>query len=154
MIESEYYKFQADELLKDEPQIDIQQNIYKQPIRADQLQSWFGDVKDHCSYNDFKNITNFRDFLKLLKLPMPEYEINTENIENKKAFDDFVKIHLNDLEYKNKFVAFVNGEFQSIGDKRNALIEKMYDEFGNVPMYVDKITDQKQIILIDTPEFN
>ena len=76
-----------------------------------------------------------------------------ENIENKNAFEAFTKINLNNLQYKDKFVAFVNGEFQGISNKKNALIEKMYDKFGNVDMYVDKITDQREIILMDTPEF-
>ncbi len=92
---------------------------------------------------EFRPISNEKDDLTF-----------NENVKNKSAFDDFIKTNLENPKFKNKFVAFVNGEFQDIGDKRNALIEKMYDKFGNVDMYVDKVTDQKKVIVIDTPEFN
>ena len=79
--------------------------------------------------------------------------VDDENTRNEIAFNEFLKTHLNDPKYKNKFVAFVNGKLQDVGNKKNALIEKIYDKFGNVDMYVDRVTHQKEIILIDTPEF-
>ena len=77
-----------------------------------------------------------------------------ENEENENAFNDFLKDHLDDPKYKNKFVAFVNGRFQDTGDTESALVNKMYEQFGDVYMYVGKITDQVETFLIDTPEFN
>ena len=122
-------------------------NLEKKKINLHDLNSWTGDNKKSicfCEFfkifdNDFKNIRTYSHFK------------NDKNTVNKKAFEDFVKINLNSSEYKNRFVAFVNGKFQGVGDKRNTLIGKMYDKFGNVDMYVDKVTDEKEIVLIDTP---
>ena len=73
-------------------------------------------------------------------------------IENKIAFYDFKENNLENPRFKDKFVAFVNGKFQDVGDKENALIGKMYDKFGSVPMYVGKITDKKEFVFIATLE--
>jgi len=75
-----------------------------------------------------------------------------ENAENRKAFGDFVKAHLDDPELKDRFVAFVNGEFQGAGDAENALIEKIYGAFGNVDMYVGRVSNHRKTVLIDTYE--
>ena len=97
---------------------------------------------------------DFTEIKALQNISIYNKSTGNENIENKNSFNDFVNTNLNNPQFKNKFVAFVDGKFQDSGDKRNALIDKMYDKFGNVDMYVDKVTDQKKVILIDTPEFN
>ena len=74
--------------------------------------------------------------------------------ENENVFNDFLKNHLDDPKYKNKFVVFVNGKLQDTGNVRSALAKKMYDQFGNVNMYVGKITDRIETVRISTPEFN
>lgn len=96
----------------------------------------------------------YLDIKKFLKtLLVCDNMSNNENAINKNAFEDFIKTNLCNPQFKNKFVAFVNGEFQDVEDKQNILIKKMYNKFGNVDMYVGKITDKKEIALIDTPEF-
>ncbi len=111
---------------------------------------WFDKTPPLCDYERFKEFSGLRTSV----FTTPNDPPNNENVENKNAFEDFLRAHLDDPAYKNKFIAFVNGKFQAVGDKRNALIDEMYDKFGNVDMYVDKVTDHKQVILIDTPEFN
>ena len=149
MIEENVWKGLEESSFKHKKRDIKEWNLNKIEFHPQDIQSWF-DVKEtvSCSYftakifaNVFKDITISKDIA------------NNENSKNKNAFDNFANVHLNDLEYKNKFVAFVNGTFQDVGDKKNALIKKMYDKFGNVDMYVHKITDQRKIILIDTPEF-
>ena len=41
-------------------------------------------------------------------------------------------------EFKGKFVAFVHGKFQGQDRSQSDLIFRMYDKFGNVPMYVGR----------------
>ena len=91
---------------------------------------------------------------ELENYPISKTTLKDENEENENAFNDFLKDHLDDPKYKNKFVAFVNGRFQDTGDTESALVNKMYEQFGDVYMYVGKITDQVETFLIDTPEFN
>lgn len=122
----------------------------KKELHLDYFQSWFdNDEAVLCSYErrgffveTVKGSTRFKD------------KINNENLKNKKAFEDFIQVHLDDIKVKNRFVAFVNGEFQDSDDIKNVLIKKMYDRFGNIDMYVEKISDYEKTILIDTPEFN
>ena len=114
----------------------------------------FHDLSIWIETIDKQNLNCFSDLKVRKVLQNISTPSNTINHENKNAFENFVKTNLDNPEFKNKFVAFVNGEFQDLSDKRNALIEKIYDKFGNVDMYVDQVTDQKKVILIDTPEFN
>lgn len=79
--------------------------------------------------------------------------LKDKNKENENAFNAFLKDHLDDPFYKNKFVAFVNGKLQDIGDTESGLVNKMYEQFGDGYMYVGKITDEVETGLIDTPEF-
>ena len=76
-----------------------------------------------------------------------------KNAKNEAAFNKFKLDHIDDPKFKNKFVAFVHGSFQDSDDAPNTLIQNMYDKFGNVPMYVDKITNSKKIIRLRTPRF-
>ena len=78
---------------------------------------------------------------------------STKNMENKIAFNKFKAGHIDDPEFKDKFVAFVNGEFQSVGDRKETLVESMYDRFGNVPMYVSVISNCKRVVRLRTPRF-
>ena len=87
-------------------------------------------------------------------VPEPDATAANEYTQNKGAFDDFVKRNLDNPRFRNKFVAFVDGRYQGVESKENVLIMQMYDRFGNVHMYVGKVTDQEEIVLIDTPEFN
>ena len=76
-----------------------------------------------------------------------------ENMPNEIAFKSFVKDNLNNSEFKNRFVVFVHGEFQGVSDDKGELVKKMYDKFGNVVMYVGRVTDKKNIVLLDTLDF-
>ena len=145
MIENNLYEFKEKTRFEQKNIYIESYNLENKEINLHDLNSWTGDKKSICFCEFFKIFDND---LKTIRTYL--YSKNT----NKQKSEDFVKINLNNSEYKNHFVAFVNGKFQGVGDKRNALIGKMYDKFGNVDMYVDKVTDEKEIVIIDTPEFN
>ncbi len=150
MIENNLYEFKEKTRFEQKNIYIESYNLENKEINLHDLNSWTGDNKKSICFCEFFKI--FDNDLKTIRTY--SHSKNDENTINKKAFEDFVKINLNNSEYKNHFVAFVNGKFQGVGDKRNALIGKMYDKFGNVDMYVDKVTDEKEIVIIDTPEFN
>ena len=128
----------------------IRWDLDKHDIRPHDLKIWLEEELPFCNYGCHKESLEPQTDI----FAVPGGPSDNENVENKNAFERFLRSHLDNPEYKNKFAAFVNGKFQAIGDKRNALIDEMYDKFGNVDMYVDRVTDHKQVILIDTPEFN
>ena len=68
--------------------------------------------------------------------------------KSRKAFDKFVNENADKPEFKGKFVVFVHGKYEAIGDDRNDLIENVYDKYGNVPMYASEITKERRIIHI------
>lgn len=90
---------------------------------------------------------------KNVKLPIRSAYRSTKNRKNVIAFNKFKAEHMDDPEFKDRFVAFVHGEFQAVGDKEVALIEQMYDRFGNVPMCVDVMNDRQKIVYLRTPRF-
>jgi hypothetical protein len=93
---------------------------------------------------------------QLYMLTQPQELTNIPNVTttnpNKIAFEKFIQEHLHEEEYRNKYVAFVNGQFQKSGNIRNQLVKEMYDKFGNVPMFVEKVSVNRREILLDTPE--
>ena len=128
------------------------------PSTVDELKFNFRDMYIWMEAFDDEQVQNCFHIAAKIKasedIPTDYKSTSNEHMKNKNAFENFVNTNLHNPQFKDKFVAFVNGEFQDVGDKRNMLIEKTYDKFGNVDMYVGKVTDQKKIILIDTPEFN
>lgn len=90
---------------------------------------------------------------KNVRMPTRNVYTSTKNMENRIAFNKFKAEHIDDPEFKGRFVAFVNGEFQGVGNKKETLVESMYDRFGNVPMYVSVISSRKRVVRLRTPRF-
>lgn len=72
------------------------------------------------------------------------------NYANRKAFEAFVDRHKGDARFKHKYVAFVHGKYRGSDLSMTPLVHRMYDEFGNVEMYVDKISPDKHEHMIAT----
>lgn len=66
------------------------------------------------------------------------------NYANRKAFEAFVDQHKEDARFKHKYVAFVHGKYRGSDPSMTPLVHRMYDEFGNVEMYVDRVPPKKQ----------
>ncbi len=121
-------------------------NLNKTELYPQSIQSWF-DIKDNffCTYADY--------FVNFLKSNSLKDIANNKNSKNKRAFEDFIQTHLQNPEYVGKYVVFVDGHFQKHGIDKIALVKEMYDKFGNIEMYIAKISSPKTTIVIDTPEF-
>ena len=125
---------------------DVKQwDLDKIEIYPQNIQSWF-DIKDNLS-------CNYEDFANALKSISLKNITNNKNSKNKRAFEDFVKTHLQNPEYAGKYAVFIDGHFQKYGVDKITLVKEMYDKFGNIEMYIDKISSLKTTIVIDTPEF-
>ena len=73
-------------------------------------------------------------------------------LDNEESFEQFLQENINNPQYKDKFVAFVNGTFQDVDEVENRLVKKMHEKFGNVEMFVGKVTSETDSHIIDTPE--
>ncbi len=79
-------------------------------------------------------------------------ETNTPET-NKTAFEKFLKENINNPKYRNKYVGFVNGNIEDyVSSSEGDLIRKIYNKYGNVEMYVGKISEIQDIWVIDMPE--
>ena len=76
-----------------------------------------------------------------------------KNTNDEDAFKTFKAEYINDPKFRDKFVAFVNGKFQDIGDDELELIEAMNDKFGDVEMFVGMISKHENIERLHTPRF-
>lgn len=85
-------------------------------------------------------------FLKSTNTLLKNRNINKDRM----VFNNFVKEHIDDPNFKDKYIAIVNGKFEDVGDERIPLIKKIYAKFGKVDMYVGKVTNKKRIVMIDT----
>ena len=77
----------------------------------------------------------------------------TDNNENQQAYDLYVKNNSGNLKVQEKYVVFVNGKFEEIGNSKIELVTKMYEKHGNVEMYVGKVSGKKDIVIIESPEY-
>lgn len=71
---------------------------------------------------------------------------------NKSAFNDLVMDKVYDPAYAEKYAVFVNGTLEGVNTIRSKLVKEIYDKFGNVEMFIDKITLKNNIEIIDSPE--
>ena len=71
-----------------------------------------------------------------------------KNAVNKKAYLDFVAQNSTNPEFKGKFVAFVHGKFEGSGRSQADLVYRMYDKFGNVPMYVSRASGIADVVTV------
>jgi len=74
------------------------------------------------------------------------------NAENRRAFEGFLRAHLEDPEFRDRFVAFVHGKFQGAADAEGELIRRIYGTFGNVEMYVGRVSGRRTTVMVDTLE--
>ena len=72
--------------------------------------------------------------------------------DNKAAFKKFVKNNLHNPEFSNKYVIFAYGDFQDVGNDEFELVDKIYKKFGNIDMYVGRVSQKIQIERIESPE--
>lgn len=82
---------------------------------------------------------------------LKEAEAVTENI-NRIAFKQFLEENLHNLEYMDKYVAFVNGVLQDSSEVEVELVKKMYEKFGDVDMHIGKVSAEIQSGMIESPE--
>lgn len=71
---------------------------------------------------------------------------------SKAAFNEFVKNNRHNPEYINKYVVFVHGSLHGVGNIEVELIKKVYQNIGNVAMYVGNVSGEIQTELIESPE--
>ena len=70
---------------------------------------------------------------------------------NKAAFKEFVKNNLHDPKFRNRYAIFAHGDLQDVGDDELELIQKTYERFGDVDMYVGKVSERRRVLL-ESPE--
>lgn len=79
-----------------------------------------------------------------------DHAISDSTHANIKAYEAFVRQHAEDAEFKDKYVAFVHGKYGGSDTSEIALVCRMYDRFGNVEMYVDKLQPDEQTHMMAT----
>lgn len=134
-----------------------------------EIPNWFQDYiiigLDKSCYNTDEIILKLQEpklshELKVWKLKTQEQEdvllfskkrVSTI-LDNESSFKHFVQLNYDNPEYQNKFVAFVNGSFADVDESESKLVEKIYNNIGNVEMFVGKVTLEEQEDIVDTPE--
>lgn len=82
--------------------------------------------------------------------------VNKEHAETfeecKKVFEELKPDLLKKSEYREKYVAIVHGEIHGINSSKIDLVKEMSVNFGNIEMYIGKISTRLERGIIDTPE--
>lgn len=91
----------------------------------------------------FENISIIEKLLEFAKQELRPKSIDDQNVI---AFESFLKENIDNVQYHDKYVAFVNGNLQGVDDKRVNLIKLMYERFGNVKMIVEKVTEKQEVL--------
>ena len=68
------------------------------------------------------------------------------------AFKKFAAANKDDPEYAGRYVVFVHGILQAVGDSEIELVRRMYKQFGNVDMHVGRVSEYNRIVCINSPE--
>lgn len=81
----------------------------------------------------------------------PRVEYDAEHARNKHSEDAywaFVSRNSANPEFEGQFVAFVHGRLQGRDRSQSDLTSRMYDKFGNVPMYVGRSSGAVDVAVV------
>jgi len=70
----------------------------------------------------------------------------------KNSFVKLKEILLSDPAYLNKYVAVVDGKVVDSDYDDSVLAERVYEGFGYIPLFIGKITRQKRVVELPSPE--
>ena len=98
----------------------------------------------------------FVAFLNIADYPVKDNQSTSmDDFElSKAAFKKFVKNNYRNPEYADKCVVFVHGNLYDVGDAEVELVKKVYQNVGNVAMYVGSVSDEIQTEVIESPELH
>ena len=140
-------------LLSNPDRIAMLRGIVGKPLDDEKLESIFSVLHNFATsgpnHNDMITYIDSHD-LNLNKRTMLKdmlraiYDRADPNYVNRKAFEAFVDQHKEDARFKHKYVAFVHGKYQGSDLSMTPLVHSMYDKFGNVDMYVDRVPPKEQ----------
>ena len=104
----------------------------------------FSDAARHL-ISDPNNVENY--------LALGNQSADIDDFElSKAAFNEFAKNNRHNPEYIDKYVVFVYGRLYGVGNTEVELIKKVYQNVGNVDMYVGNVSREIQTELIESPE--
>lgn len=72
--------------------------------------------------------------------------------KNRNAYDIFVNEHLHDPKFQEKYVVFVNEQLKDVADDEVELVKRIHEKYGNIDMYVGKVSLEKTKGIIESPE--
>ena len=144
-------------LLSSTDRITVLRGIVGRPLDDEKLESILSVLHNFATsgsnHNDMIAYIDSHD-LNLAKRTMLKdmlreiHDRADPNYANRKAFEAFVDQHKEDAQFKHKYVAFVHGKYQGSDLSMTPLVHRMYDEFGNVEMYVDRVPPKEQKCII------
>lgn len=65
------------------------------------------------------------------------------------SFDKFKTICLANHWLLGKYVVFVHGDIEAIGESERDLVKQTYEKYGNITMCCGKITSKKEVNVIE-----
>ena len=71
---------------------------------------------------------------------------------NENAFEKFIKANLCNPKYRDKYVVFVHENLYATGNTEAELVKKVYKNFGNIDMYVSRVSQKMRLETIESPE--
>jgi len=77
-----------------------------------------------------------------------DFKIN----KNRSAYNIFVNENLHDPKFQEKYVVFVNGQLEDVADNEVELVKQVHEKYGNIDMYVGKVSLEKTKGMIESPE--
>lgn len=81
----------------------------------------------------------------------PNTALSSSDFEQcKSAYQKFIS-NPDNLGVKDMYVVFVNGILHATGNSRLELIKKVYGDFGNIAMYVGRVSPKAATGLISSP---
>ena len=140
----------------------IETNMQEPRVSAE-IKNWFDDfsvlVEPRFHHDKIESIPTWQiireKYTIEVKLTISNKDKSAEPDDvanNKVAFKKFVKNNLHNPEFSNKYVIFAYGNFQDVGNDEFELVDKIYKKFGNIDMYVGRVSQKIQIEKIESTE--
>jgi len=98
--------------------------------------------------NEFKSLLEHFQ-LRITKDKMVSPTLVRKN--DKQIFTELKPQLMKQPKYIGKYVAIVKGKMEGVGENKNQLAKEMYQNFGNVEMFVGKVESKRSIGMIKSP---
>ncbi len=152
---TEIFEFRKYEKLKDTRLENALSKLGRQIIISEKM-AYYEKNRMERPIREKIYFTNFKKLVEHYGIEVDQRKIsfNVTLKTDKDIFKELLPQLISQPKYAGKFIAIIKGQIEGVDTEKIGLVKKMYGKFGNIKMYVGKVSSEDRVRIIDSPEIN